>query len=124
VSCSQPSGSHSATSRETSIIEIELIFNGIGLHARERTAWVMKTSGQKSRRETHRAGIRLADDERILGSSRFVEKTLEQTEEAYERRMQASGLDLSRVIDAVSGFFKVKTRDLAGSTRRLQIALA
>jgi chromosomal replication initiation ATPase DnaA len=65
-----------------------------------------------------------AGDERILGSSHFVEKTLEQTGEDYGRRMrtQASGLDQSLVIEAVCGFFKVEEIELASPTRRPEIA--
>jgi putative transposase len=87
---------------------------------------IRSAGGWRAVKEAYRDGIRLASDERVLGSSQFVEKTLEKTGEAYERRMrmQASGLDLSRVINAVCGFLKVEERDLAGPTRRLEIARA
>jgi chromosomal replication initiation ATPase DnaA len=38
--------------------------------------------------------------------------------------MHAIGLDLSRVIDAACGFFKVEEKELAGLTRRPEIARA
>lgn len=87
---------------------------------------IRSAGGWRAVKEAYRDGIRLASDERILGSSRFVEETLELTGEAYERslRMQASGADLSRVIDAVCGFLKVEERELAGPTRRPEIARA
>jgi hypothetical protein len=87
---------------------------------------IRSAGGWRAVKEAYRDGIRLASDERILGSSPFVEKTLEKTGEAYERRMrmQASGLDLSRVIDAVCGCLKVEERELVGPTRRLAIARA
>jgi len=48
----------------------------------------------------NRYGIRLASDERILGSSEFVELALKRAGEAYDRRMRLrfSGIDLSGVI--------------------------
>lgn len=87
---------------------------------------IRSAGGWRAVKEAYRDGIRLTSDERILGSSQFVEKTLEQTGEAYERRMrtQASGLDLSRVIEAVCGFFKVEEKELASPTRRPEIARA
>lgn len=87
---------------------------------------IRSAGGWRAVNEAYRDGIRLASDERILGSSQFVEKTLKQTGEAYERRMrmQASGLDLSRVVEAVCGFLKVEEKELTGPTRRLQIARA
>jgi putative transposase len=45
---------------------------------------------------SYEAGIRLTSDERILGSSSFVEKTLASVGEDYDQRMRlkASGIDL------------------------------
>jgi len=51
-------------------------------------------------KEANRDWVRLASDERILGSSEFVEETLKQPSEVYERRMrmQSVGIDLSRSV--------------------------
>jgi REP element-mobilizing transposase RayT len=87
---------------------------------------IRSSGGWRAVKEAHRDGIRLASDERILGSSQFVEKTLKQTGEAYERRMrmQTSGLNVARVVEAVCGFLKVEERELSSPTRRPEIARA
>ncbi len=87
---------------------------------------IRSAGGWRALKEAYRDGIRLASDERILGSIQFVEKTLKQTGEAYERRMRvrSAGVDLSRVIEVVCGFFKVEVKELAGPARRLEIARA
>ncbi|MGB5617241.1 MAG: hypothetical protein WBM78_10400 [Desulfobacterales bacterium] len=55
-------------------------------------------------------GIRLASDERILGSSEFVEATLKNAGEFYERRMrmQPVGIDLSAVTAAASCYLGIE----------------
>ena len=49
---------------------------------------IRSAGGWHAVKEAYRDGIRLAGDERILGSSEFVESTLKGAGEAYERRMQ------------------------------------
>lgn len=75
-------------------------------------------------KEAYRNGIRLASDERILGSSEFVQKTLKQAGETYYRRMrlQAAGVDLPAVIRAVCRYFDTDEMALSGPTRRHKIA--
>jgi putative transposase len=87
---------------------------------------IRSAGGWRAVKEAYRDGIRLASDERILGSSQFVERALEKAGEAYDRRMRirASGVDLSRVIDTVCEFLKVEERELASPTRRPKIARA
>jgi hypothetical protein len=48
-------------------------------------------------KEAYRQGIRLVSDERLLGSSEFVERTLKAAQEANEwrRRLQSDGIGLS-----------------------------
>ena len=69
-------------------------------------------------------GFRLPSDERILGSSEFVERTLKQAAEAYDRRIQlrSVGVDLSRVTAAVCRQVNIEEREVAGSTRCLKAA--
>ena len=69
-------------------------------------------------------GIRLASDERILGSSEFVEASLKHAGEVYERRMrmQSAGIDLSAVIAAACRYLGIEEKELARPTRRVEIA--
>ena len=87
---------------------------------------VRSAGGWRAIKEAFEAGIPLVGDERILGSSEFVEATLKRSGEEYERRMriQSSGMDLSGVISAVCGSLEVDEKELVGSTRRPSIAKA
>lgn len=77
-------------------------------------------------KEAFRDGIRLASDERILGSSEFVETTLKGAGEAYDRKMRllSSGIDLSAVITAVCRYFRIDEKELASATKRILVARA
>jgi putative transposase len=57
---------------------------------------IRSAGGWRAIKEAYEAGIRLTSDERILGSSSFVEKTLASVGEDYDQRMRlkASGIDL------------------------------
>jgi len=67
-----------------------------------------------------KAGIRLTSDERILGSSSFVEKTLANAGEDYDRRMRlkASGIDLDVVTGVVASHLGVNKTELCSTSRR------
>ena len=87
---------------------------------------IRSAGGWRAVKEACRDGIRLASDERILGSSEFVERTLKQAGEAYDRRMQlqSAGIDLSAVIAAVCSNFSIDEKELTSTTKRLTIARA
>jgi len=87
---------------------------------------IRSAGGWQAVKEAYRDGIRLASDERILGSSEFVESTLKDAGEAYDRSMQlqAAGIDLGAVIGAVCRHLKVDERELSSPTRRVEIARA
>jgi REP element-mobilizing transposase RayT len=87
---------------------------------------IRSAGGWRAVKESHRGGIRLTGDERILGSSDFVERTLKQAGEAYDRRVQiqSSGMDLSGVIAAVCRYFNIDKEELVSPTRRHEIASA
>jgi len=87
---------------------------------------IRSAGGWRAVKEAYRDGIRLASDERILGSSEFVETTLRKSGEAYDRRMQiqSTGIDLSGVIAAVCRNFSIDEKELASHTKRLKIAQA
>jgi len=87
---------------------------------------IRSAGGWRAIRAAYKAGIRLTSDERILGSSSFVEKTLASAGEDYDRRMRlkASGIDLEVVMDVVSAHLGVNTAELSGPSRRQQICQA
>jgi hypothetical protein len=61
---------------------------------------IRSADGWRAIRAAYEAVIGLTSDERILGGSSFVEKTLASAGEDYDRRMRlkASGIDLDVVI--------------------------
>ena len=69
-------------------------------------------------------GMRVMGDERILGSSDFVEKVLEQANEAYEKKTlaMAKGLDLETLIAAVADHFKIDSDIIKSSSRQRTVA--
>ena len=77
-------------------------------------------------KEAYRAGIRLASDECILGSSEFVEETLKHAGEVYERRMrmQSAGNNLSAVIVAACRCLGIEAKELGQPIIRVEIARA
>ena len=91
---------------------------------------VRSAGGWRAVKEAYRDGIRLAGDERIPGSSEFVEippkAGLKQAGGAYDRRMriQSAGMDLAGVIAAVCRYLNVDEKEPAGPTRRPKVASA
>jgi hypothetical protein len=99
---------------------------GIYSSCRAKPELIRSAGGWRAIRAAYKAGIRLSSDERILGSSSFVEKTLASAGEDYDRRMRlkASGIDLEVVMDVVSAHLGVNTAELSGPSRRQQICQA
>ena len=87
---------------------------------------IRSAGGWRAIRAAYEAGIRLTSDERILGSSSFVEETLASAGEDYDRRMRlkACGIDLDGVMDVVSAHLGVNTAELSGPSRRQPICQA
>ena len=87
---------------------------------------IRSAGGWRAVKEAYRDGVRIASDERILGSSEFVEIALKHSGEMYERRMQlqSTGIDLSALIAAVCRFLDIDDNELAGPTKRIEIARA
>ena len=57
---------------------------------------IRSAGGWRAIRAAYKAGIRLTSDERILGSSSFVKKTLASASEDYDRRMRLKASDIDR----------------------------
>jgi chromosomal replication initiation ATPase DnaA len=87
---------------------------------------ICSAGGWRAIREAYESGIRLTSDERILGSSSFVEKALASVGEDYDRRMRlkAWGIDLEVVPAVVSAHLGLERAELSGPARRQQISQA
>jgi putative transposase len=87
---------------------------------------VRSAGGWRAVKEAYRQGIRLASDERLLGSSEFVASTLKRAGEAYDRRrrLQSAGMGLSEVIGAVCRYFGIDAKELNRPTKRTTVAQA
>jgi len=85
---------------------------------------IRSAGGWLAVKEAYRDGIRLASNERILGSREFVEVTLKHAGELYERRMrmQSAGIDLSEVAATASRYLGIEERELTRPTIRVEIA--
>ena len=87
---------------------------------------IRSSGGWHAVKEAYRQGIRLASDERLLGSSAFVERTLKAAGETYDRRMRlhSAGIDLSALIEAVCRHFGIEEKELSCPTKQVKIARA
>jgi REP element-mobilizing transposase RayT len=87
---------------------------------------IRSAGGWHAVKEAYRDGIRISSDERILGSSDFVETTLKHSGEVYGQRlrMKAAGTDLTALVGAVCGHLQVGEKELESTTRRLEVARA
>ena len=72
------------------------------------------------------SGLRIKGDERILGSSDFVERVLKEANEQLEQRLQldASGPGLDELIGKVAVTFKLPVSDLKTSSKNRRIVRA
>jgi putative transposase len=72
------------------------------------------------------SGLRIKGDERILGSSDFVERVLKEANEQFEHRLQldASGPGLDELIGKVAVFFDISVDDLKSSSKNRRIVQA
>jgi putative transposase len=79
--------------------------------------------GWKGLKEARESGQRVKSDERILGSSEFVERVLREADEQLERRsrFRRRGADLRWLIERVAVGFGVETEDLKTGTRSRKI---
>jgi len=72
------------------------------------------------------SGIRIKGDERILGCSDFVEKTLKEANERLEKktRLLAAGPDLGALIKKAAAYFKIDIEDLKTTSKERRISHA
>jgi REP element-mobilizing transposase RayT len=76
--------------------------------------------------EMRSAGLRIHSDERVLGSSDFVESVLKKANEDLEKKtlVLAKGLDLKRLIAVVTDHFDLNQRQLKSQSRMNAVARA
>jgi REP element-mobilizing transposase RayT len=71
-------------------------------------------------------GVRIKGDERILGSSDFVERVLKQADEQLEERyrLQAKVISLAALVDKVAHHYKIEPEDLKSASKKRLITNA
>jgi hypothetical protein len=72
------------------------------------------------------SGIRIKGDERILGSSDFVERVLKQANEELEQkyRLQATGVDLEKLLIKVAQYYEIEPENLKTASKESAITKA
>jgi putative transposase len=82
--------------------------------------------GWKSVRELRGSGEKVRSDERILGGSEFVERTLKKVNENWTRksRLRQSGIDLPQLVERISGYFGLEIEDLKSGSKVSRISQA
>jgi REP element-mobilizing transposase RayT len=77
-------------------------------------------------KEFRDSGIRIKGDERILGSSDFVERVLKQAEENLEERyrLEALGIDIDTLLVQVAQYYKTDPADLKTASKEATITQA
>lgn len=87
---------------------------------------IRSSGGWRVVKDAYRDGIKITGDERILGSSDFVESTLNQSEVAYDRRarLRSAGIDLTGLTAAACRYLGIDEMELGSRTRRIEIARA
>jgi hypothetical protein len=73
-----------------------------------------------------RSGVRIKGDERILGSSDFVQRVLKKANEDFEQksRLRAVGPDLETLIERVADYYHLDVEDLRTPSKERQITRA
>jgi len=108
---------------------LAFVNKGIGLGRRPDLVGgglIRSFGGWSALKAVRSSGLRIMGDERILGSSDFVESVLHRANEAYEKRTLAiaKGLDIDRLIEAVLKHFELDLDILMSSSRQKAVAQA
>jgi len=87
---------------------------------------IRSVGGWSSLKALRSKASRLMGDERILGSSAFVEAVLKRADEDYDRRTLARvrGLEIDHVVSQVCGFFGIEPECIEGSGKQPKVVLA
>ena len=84
---------------------------------------VRSAGGWDALRAMRKAGVFLKSDERILGSSQFVESVLSDAQEAMHRQtaLASSGVDFDQLVSVVCDRFAVERQELVGPCKERRI---
>ncbi len=87
---------------------------------------IRSVGGWSALKDHQRSGIRIKGDERILGSSDFVENVLQQANERLAQRtsLQATGPDLYKLIKKIADYYEVDVEDLKTASKVRTISRA
>ena len=71
-------------------------------------------------------GNRIKGDERILGSSDFVQRVLQKADESYEQKSQMAvkGLDLQSLMEMISRYYQIDSEELQTPSKARTVARA
>ncbi len=105
------------------------VAQGIGLGRRPELVGgglVRSVGGWSALKALRSKAFRIMGDERILGSSAFVEAVLRGADEDYDRRTFASvrSLDIGHVLSQVCEFFNIQPESIEGSGKQREVVLA
>jgi putative transposase len=77
-------------------------------------------------KESRDLGIRIKGDERLLGSSDFVERVLKQADEQLEEkyRLRVSAISLQGLMDKVVRYYKIEAENLKSSSKERRVTEA
>ncbi|MDH4009509.1 MAG: transposase [Desulfobacterales bacterium] len=87
---------------------------------------IRSVGGWAALKDYQRDGIRIKGDERILGSSDFVEEVLKKANEKLEKRtlLQAKGPDLDQLIKQVAKYYHIDLEELKTTSKARTVSLA
>ena len=87
---------------------------------------VRSSGGWTAVRAMRKAGAFLKSDERILGSSDFVDDVLARARETFENSyaLKARGIGLDQLVSAVSGLLSIQPQSLMGACKQRSIVKA
>ena len=71
-------------------------------------------------------GVRIKDDERLLGSSDFVERVLKQADEQLEEkyRLQTEVISLQELVGKIAAYYKIDQANLKSASKERTVTLA
>jgi hypothetical protein len=88
---------------------------------------LLRSAGGWSALKAHRkSDTRIKGDERILGSSEFVERVITKASDSYEKktRFASQGIDMERLLASTARYYEVAGEDLGSRGKGRKIARA
>ncbi len=87
---------------------------------------IRSAGGWSALQSTRSAGLRIMGDERILGSTDFVESVLKQADEEYNKKtfVMVKGIDLDTLINTVAKYFEIDREIIKNSTKQRTVSRA